>query len=423
MTHAKYLMVGGGLASDMAAGRIRELDAQASITIVTREPHRPYHRPPLTKEYMQGRKQEEEVFCRKADFYQANRIELVAGVATGRLDVREHRVALQDGREIGFDKCLLATGGTPRLLGLPGEDMPGVYHFRTVDDAVAVSRQAAKGRRAVLVGGGFIGMELASSLTQRGMDVTLVERSPHVLTRFAPTVLGDYLQQYCAARGVSFHLSDSVKAISGNGRVASVELESGRSVACDLVVIAAGIDLNVALAKEAGLEVGDGVIVDEHMRTSHADIYAAGDIANYPDPFFDCRRRVEHWGQAEYTGQLAGANMGGAIEKYNLLTYIWTDLFDLHLEFAGKEDEFDQTVIRGPMAGNSFAVLHLKDCADSRTRLRAYYAVNYKKAQYKPLGKLIEAGADLSGRTDDLTNPAFDLGLLVEQTEAAGSKG
>jgi len=185
-------------------------------------------------------------------------------------------------------------------------------------------------------------------------------------------------------------------------------LASGKTIACDLVVIALGIELYTELAQQAGLKMGDGVIVDEFMRTSNPDIYAAGDIANYPDPYFGYRRRVEHWGQADYTGALAGANMAGGSEKYQLLTYVFSDVFDLHLEFGGDERQHERTIVRGKTDDNSFAVLYIKGGC-----VTAFFAVNLKKKQYQPLNQLIEQKVDVAGKESQLADMSFDVQNLL----------
>ncbi len=415
MKTTKYLLIGGGLANAMAAKKIREVDPSGSITLVCQEHHLPYNRPPLDKEYMQGKEPLEKVFVEAAEFYRTNRIETILGDKVTHLDPAAHTATLATGPTLKWEKCLLATGGTPARLNIPGDGLSGIHYFRTLDDAIAVSESARAGRKAVILGGGFIGVELASSLTQRGMGVTLIDRGEHLWRRFADPKLGDFFQSYCRQRGVAFEMNQKVAAIEGDDRCMGVRLDNGRTLPCDLVVIAAGIELNLDLARQAGLKIDNGVVVDAHMRTSHPDIYAAGDIANYPDPYFDTRRRVEHWGQAEYTGGLAGGNMAGEVKTYDLLTYVWSDIFDLHLEFAGDEHNYDRVVMRGSTADPSFAALYLKG-----SRVTAYFAINYKKAQYRKLAKLIESKVDVSRQIDKLADPNFDVEQLLTVGVVAG---
>ena len=404
MKSCTYLLIGGGLAAHNAAKKIRELDAAGSIVMICQEPHRPYDRPPLTKGFMQGKTPAEKVFLSEPEFYAQHHIEMLAGVAVTALDTQRKTATLADGRGIAFDKALLAMGGRPTRLTIPGVELPGVLTMRTLDDAQAISAQAAPGRHAVIIGGGFIGMELSASLTQRGARATILDSGPHIWSRFAGRELADYFQTYARQRGVVFHNSVAIDEIRGDDRAQSVAIQGGRDIPCDFVVVAAGIVPNVELAQQAGLTVDNGVVVDERLRTSHADLYAAGDLCNFYDPYAGRRRRVEHWGQADYTGALAGENMAGGQRNYDLLPYVFSDIFDLHLEFAGDEHQAQQTLLRGRYEDYAFAVLYLRDGVVS-----AFFSVNLKKKQFQPLQKLIEKRVDVRGKEKQLQDPAFDV--------------
>jgi NADPH-dependent 2,4-dienoyl-CoA reductase/sulfur reductase-like enzyme len=300
-------------------------------------------------------------------------------------------------------------------LQAPGADRPGVLYLRTLDDAMAISTRAEPVQRAVIVGGGFIGMELAGSLTMRGVKTTVIEHGPYLCHRFLDEPLGEFFRDYAARRGVRFLLDDSVARIDDGGGALAVTTGSGETLPADFVCVAIGIAPNVELARRAGLRLGDGVLVDEFARTSHPDIFAAGDIMNYPDPHFDRRRRVEHWGQADYTGRLAGENMAGGVARYDLLTYVWSDLFDLHLEFAGDESRYDHLILRGSVAEASFAALYVRD-----GRLTAYFAVNRPKHEYKDLGHLIQDRVEIRGKEDLLQNADSDVGILLHHPAPPG---
>ncbi len=403
----EYLLIGGGLASSEAVKQIRALDETGSIVLVSEEPHLPYDRPPLTKEYLRGETERDSLLYADARFFEEGRIQTVLGVRVESLDLAAKAASLSNGNTVSFEKALIATGGRPIRLPLSGEDKEGVHYLRTMDDAEAIGGEARSGKRAVLIGAGFIGLEAAASLTQRGVHVTVIESLPHIWPRFADEALAAHFQDYCEARGVTFLVNDSVGRIEGGARASSVVTSSGREVPCDLICVAVGIRPNVELAEAAGLAVDNGVTVDEGMRTSHPDVYAAGDIVNYPDPVFG-RRRVEHWGHAEYGGQVAGKNMAGGDAKYDLLSYVWSDIFDLHLEFAGDESEHDSTVVRGSMEQGSFTVLYLKDGL-----LRAYFAVNTEAREFPVFQRLIRRKKDLSGLIDQLQDTSVNLrGLL-----------
>lgn len=404
----KYLLIGGGLAAGQAAKQLRESDPTGRIVLVGQEPYVPYDRPPLTKEFLRGEKSREQLLFDPESFFRRRAIELVLGVMVRELDATSKTVRLASGDTISFEKALIATGGRPIRLKLAGADLPGVHYLRTVDDSAAIAAEAIPGRRAVIVGAGFIGLELAASLTQRGVRVAAVEAAAHIWARFADPTLAGFFQDYCEQKGVAFYTNERVSEIRGDVRPAAVMTRGGREFPCDFVCIGTGIVPNVELAQQAGLAVDNGVVVNEFLQSSHPDIYAAGDVANYLDPVFGKRRRVEHWGHAEYSGQLAGRNMAGARDAYDLLTYVWSDIFDLHLEFAGDESQHDQIVWRRSREDKSFMVLYLRAGA-----LKAYFAVNGESRDLPILQRLIRTRKTLVGREAQLRDPGFAIGSLL----------
>ncbi len=408
MLSTKYLLIGGGLAASRAAGQIRKVDANGAITLVTAEPHAPYDRPPLSKEFLRGELSEEKLYYQSTAELRASGVDLVTEARVAALDPDAHTVTLADGERCRFEKALLATGGQPAALGVPGADLDGVRYLRTLEDARALAAAAGGGGRIAIVGAGFIGMEVASSLTQLGCEVEVVEAAPRVWARFADQTLSGFFQRYCEERGVRFRVGETVTAFRGGGRVTAVETASGGSVPCDAVLVAVGIRPNVELALEAGLVVDDGIVVDATMRTSHPDVYAAGDVVRFPDPVVGRWRRVEHWGHAEASGQVAGANMAGAKRTYDLLSYVWSDVFDLHLEFAGDEHAGDRTVLRGDPASGSFTLLYLE-----AGHLTAFFSVAGSPKDIMPLRRLIRGRVPLAGREDDLADPGFPLRHLM----------
>lgn len=408
MPPAKYLLVGGGLASGQAAKQLRARDPGGHITLISDEPHLPYDRPPLSKEFLRGQKPRDQLFFDPERAFLDRNISLILGTAARRLNMADKTVTLADGRTLGFDKALLATGGRPLRLAVPGEDLVGVHYLRTIEDSAAIGAEAGQGKRAVLIGAGFIGLEVAASLTQLGVRVTVLEAQPRIWPRFADPALAEFFQRYLSGRGVTFLTGETVTEFRGTGRVSSAVTTSGKTLPCDFVCIGIGITPNTEVAQEAGLAVENGIVVNEYLQTAHPDIYAAGDVANYFDPLFGKRRRVEHWGHAEYTGQLASDNMAGSRTAYDLLTYVWSDIFDLHLEFAGDESEHDRTLLRGRMEDHKFCVLFLKDRV-----LRAYFAVNTGAKELPALQRLIRQKTDLSGKETRLQDPAVPIKTLL----------
>jgi NADPH-dependent 2,4-dienoyl-CoA reductase/sulfur reductase-like enzyme len=405
----KYLLIGGGMASYHAGRQIRKADPEGSILMVCEEPLPPYDRPPLSKEYLRGEKTTDEILFDSIEKLAEQKIDLALGVRAESLDPATKTVTLADGETVHFDKAFLATGGRPIRLPIPGADLPGVFYLRDAADADAIGRAVKPGTNALIIGAGFIGIEVAASLTKKGADVMVVEAMPHIWSRFADERLADYIQEYCTRRGVTFLTGELVSELRGDGRVQVAETKSGQMIACDLVCIGIGIVPNVELAQEAGLEVNNGIVVDEYGRTSHPDIYAAGDVVNYYDPVFEKRRRVEHWGHAEYGGQIAGRNMAGGENAYDFLSYVWSDIFDLHIEFAGDESEHDQILLRGKMEDDSFTQLYMKQGV-----MTAYFSVNTDMRDFVVLRRMIRTKKDLTGREADLENKEFNLRELLQ---------
>lgn len=409
MENTAYLLIGGGLAAHQAAKQIRQMDRDGAVTLISAEPHTPYDRPPLSKEFLRGEKNRGQLFYDPDSVYVDQRIDTLLGTTVQRLHLHDKTARLSNGRTIRFEKALLATGGRPVRLRIPGADLPGVHYLRTLDDAVAILAHVTPGARAVVIGAGFIGLEIAASLTQLGIHVTVIESQPHIWPRFAHRGLAERMQRYCSDKGVVFRTNETVEQIERRHDRMAVGVSTGLTLPCHFVVIGVGIVPNVELARDAGLPVTDGVVVDEFMQTSHPDVYAAGDIVNYLDPVFDKRRRVEHWGHAEYTGQVAGKNMAGGREAYDLVSYVWSDIFDLHLEFAGDESEHDELVVRGDVEALKCTWLYLKE-----QRLRAYFSINAGAKDFQPMQQLIRSKKDLSAHRAALQDPTVPIKTLVK---------
>jgi len=405
MSRKRCVIIGGGLAGFQAACVLRQRDAECEIDLVHAEPHLPYDRPPLTKLYLLGEKKQTDLCYAGPDFYRQARIRCVHDRAAA-LRPRDHQIDLAGGTTLGFDKALLASGGRPIRLDIPGAERNGVRYLRTLDQADAIRADLPSVHRVVVVGAGFIGMELAASLTGLGKHVTVVDSADRVWPRFLPEPLSQRLRSHFESRGVRFELGTAVAEVEGVGSVSAVRTAGGRRIPCDLVCVGVGIRPETALAQAAGIDVADGVIVDEYLRTSHPDVYAAGDVVNFPDPLFG-RRRVEHWGHAEYTGQLAAANMLGAAMPYRFVSYAWSKVFDLHLEFAGDERESDDVIVRGNLDGLRFTLLCLKD-----RRLRAFFAVNQEPKEFPIMKRWMQRETDLTPHRQRLADSASDLSAI-----------
>jgi NAD(P)H-nitrite reductase large subunit len=326
-----YVIIGGGLAGQRAADGIRKVDPDGSIALVMDEPQLPYERPALSKGYLAGKEGLDHVIIKGEDYYVENQIEVLQGARAAKLDPTARQVTLDDGRALGYKTLLLATGGRAWRLPIPGADLNGVFTLRTIENAQSIQNAAEAGKQAVVVGGSFIGSEVASSLAQLGLSVTMVFPESRLLARVVPDELSAFLHAKYAANNVRMLTGTEPECIEGSGKAERVALTRGDALDANLVVMGVGIRLNTELAREAGLEIGaqGAVVVDQYLRTSAPGIYAAGDIANWPDPTFGKRLRVEHWDVARRHGIRAGRNMAGEEKPYTALPYFFSDLFDL----------------------------------------------------------------------------------------------
>ena len=360
MDSYKYAIVGGGPAGQQAGEGIRRVDSSGTIALLCGEDHLPYRRPPLSKGYLAGQIGLDRLYLKTDGYYQERGIDVLRGVRAEAVNPDEHRATLADGRVLPYEKLLLATGGRARRLPIPGGDLGKVFTLRTIGDADSIRGAAARGLRALVVGGSFTGTEVASTLAKVGVTVTMVFMEDRLLESIAPPELSASLRAVYEAHGVRIVPGTKPAAFEGRGAVQQARLDSGEVLPVDLVVLGVGIELEMDLAGEAGLELAEmgGVSVDEHLRTSNPDIYAAGDIAAWPDPTFGKRIRVEHWDVARRQGLRAGMNMAGEQKSYETLPYFFSDLFDLSCEVWGDLSSWDKTVRRGNLEKGGFAFFH-----------------------------------------------------------------
>jgi 3-phenylpropionate/trans-cinnamate dioxygenase ferredoxin reductase subunit len=351
MREFEYLIVGGGLAAAAAVEGIRECDPHGSIGLLTEEAEPPYQRPPLSKEYLQTPGMTRELLYVKPEGW----FETEAGATlftehrVESLDAKRLTVVTEAGGVFGGARLLLATGGRPRTLTIPGVELPGVLTLRTVDDSEALKAAATEAKTALLIGAGFIGMELAASLIKFDVDSIVVEQDDRVWSRLLPSEISGFMQRYFEERNVEFRLSSRVAALQGDGKVELAVLEHGEEVLCDLAVVGVGLTPNDELARAAGMAVDDGVIVDAFGETSHAYVYAAGDVARYPDPVFGEPTRVEHWDHAREHGKVVGRNMAGDQTAYDHLSYFFSTVFDLGLNAFGRPADADEILVEGEL--------------------------------------------------------------------------
>jgi 3-phenylpropionate/trans-cinnamate dioxygenase ferredoxin reductase subunit len=387
-----YLLVGGGLAAANCARWLRESGAEGSILLVGREPHPPYNRPPLSKGYMQGKESLEDVLFRPDEWWSEQDIELLTRTSAVKLDPQERTVALSNREEVGFGKALLATGSNVRRLRADGDELDGIHYLRVLGNTDAILADAKDADHIVVIGGSYIGTEVAASLTLLGKRCTIVMQESVVHERSFGAQAGGYFQGVLEEHGITVHGDDALERFEGSdGRLTKVVTSAGRELEAEVVVIGAGVLPDLTLAKGAGLELGDrgGVKCDSQLQSSAPGIFAAGDICDYDSPIHGTHLRIEHWDVAFNHGKTAALNMLDQATPHEVVPYFYSDLADwTGLEYVGPAFEWDEEVVRGSLENGEFSIWYVKD------------------------GRV--AGALSVGRSDDLEHARR---LLVERVE------
>lgn len=358
--HYQYIVVGGGLAGASAIEGIRERDRDGTLLLIGDESHLPYDRPPLSKKLWWGKKRVEDIFLKPASFYTQQRIELRLGHKVVGLDANAKTVTDAQGNRYRFDKLLLATSGKPRKLTIPGGDLDGVCYYRTLDDYLATRAVAAAGRSVVIIGGGFIGSEVAASLRRNELDVTMIFPGPHLVHKVFPDYLGKALTELFRQRGIRIE-QDRPTAITRHGQGFVVTTENGQQHEADIVIVGVGITLDTTLVEQANLAFDNGIVVDDYLATSQPDIFAAGDIARFRSVLLGHSSRLEHWDNALSQGKCAGANMTGARVPYDYEPYFFSDLFEFGYEAVGEVDARLTTFADWQKVNDTGVIYYLRD--------------------------------------------------------------
>ena len=359
MQHRHVVILGAGLAGATAAQALRREGFDGAVTLVGDEAQPPYHRPPLSKTYLRGEEGWETVLVSPAEQYAREGIELRSGARAVRVDPHEKVVELDAGHErLRYDRLLVTTGSRNRVPSTPGADLDGVLQLRSREQSERIRAEARPGRRAVVVGMGFIGSEVAASLRQLGVEVAAVAPQRAPLERVLGPEVGAVLADIHGERGVDLVLGDSAEAFEGTDRVERVRTRGGRVLDCDFAVVGIGVVPNVELLERAGAAVENGVLVDARCRTTLPDVYAAGDVTNHLHPVFG-RLRVEHWNNALQQGEAAGAALLDAGGDYDYLHSFWSDQYEHHIEYLGVAQRWDQVVFRGSPASRRFLAFYL----------------------------------------------------------------
>ncbi len=360
MTRQRIVIIGASLAGARAAAGLREEGFDGEVQLIGAESQPPYNRPPLSKGYLRGQDRFEDQLVHPVAYYAEHDIQLRLGIRATGIDPARKSVELEGGEHVGYDRLLVATGGRNRALSVPGADLDGIFQLRTVEDCDRIRAAARSGRRAVVIGLGFIGSEVTASLRQLGVEIAAVEGHPVPLARVLGKEVGEVLAAIHRDHGVELVLEDSVAAFEGAGRVERVRTEKGRRLECDLVIAGIGIAPNSELLAAAGAAVDNGVLVDERCGTSLPDIYAAGDVANHLHPIFG-RLRVEHWNNAFQQGRAAARSMLGREEPYDYLHSFWSDQYEHVIEYVGFAASWDALIFRGRPESRKFLGFYLQD--------------------------------------------------------------
>lgn len=381
-----HVIVGAGHAGGRAAQAMRQYGFEGRVVLIGEEPHVPYERPPLSKELIVTDAGLEKVRLHDAAWYAENRIELIAAKAATAIDAAAKTVGLADGQTIGFDRLMLTTGARVRRLPVPGADLDGVFYLRTIEDSEAIRAQIAAGTEVAVIGGGFIGLEIAGSAVKRGAKVAVLEAADRLMGRSVAPEVSEWFARMHRDRGVDLRLGVSIAAIEGNGTVSGVRLGDGSVVPAEVVVIGIGILPNVEIAEAAGLAVDNGIVVDDRGRTSHPDIWAAGDVANQPNAFAGRRLRLESYQNAQDQAAAVARNLCGADEAYEDSLWVWSDQHDVNLQMTGAPESWDGLLWRGDPDEGRFTVFYL-----AGGRIVAVNTVNNGR-EMRPARMLMESG-------------------------------
>jgi len=395
MKISKYAILGGGMVAGYAAKQLVENGLKpGELTIVSADTSLPYERPPLSKGFLAGKDTEAGIRINPEDFYREHEIEVRLHCQADGIDAGRKLLRLRSGEDLGFERLIIATGARVKTLDVPGSDLAGIYYLRSMEDARRIRAHAGSAKRALVAGSGFIGMEVASVLAQKGIAVTMVLREDRIWKKFFTPAMSRFFESYYAARGVQFIKQATVAELRGDGAVSSAALDGDRTVACDLVIAGIGVRPVTELLADSGIEVADGVMVNEYLETNQRDIWAAGDVANYQDTLFGKRRRVEHWDNAVSQGQHCARALAGERTPFLHVPYFFSDVFDLSYEVWGDPSGASEIVERGDLGSTSFSVWWLQ-----RERLVAAFTMNRPDEEREAAPRWIESKQHVSAES------------------------
>lgn len=357
----RTVVIGAGHAGGQVVATLRQEGYEGEIVLVGEETTLPYQRPPLSKAYLSGDQPIERILIRPEKFYADKNIDLRLGVRVTAIDRKARTVTLDSGETLEWTNLVLATGSHVRRLPLPGVDLPGVHYLRTIADVDAIRAEFEAGKKLVIIGGGYIGLEVAAVAIKAGLDVTVLEMEQRILQRVTTAAMSEYYHGVHTQAGVKIQCNAAATEILGEHRVEAVKCRDGAEIPADVVIIGAGILPTTDLAEAAGLDVDNGILVDERCRTSDPNIYAVGDCTNHPSPLLQRRLRLESVPNANDQGKVAAANICGKDKTYDAVPWFWSDQYDLKLQMVGFSTDADTEVVRGDPEAGAFARFYLRD--------------------------------------------------------------
>jgi NADPH-dependent 2,4-dienoyl-CoA reductase/sulfur reductase-like enzyme/predicted acylesterase/phospholipase RssA len=406
-----FLLIGGGLANATAAETLRVGGAEGRIAMLCAENTLPYHRPPLSKEFLIRGPDPAKVLVHDEAFYRDRNIDVHLGTRVRLIDADSRTVETDDGERFRFGKLLIATGASVHKLYRPGADLDGIYYLRSVDDALSLYRAIARARQAIVIGASFLGMEIAASLATRGIATILLARERLVYDKLSSSEASNFFADYFKTRGVDLMFGEEVEEFLGTSKVEGVLTRSGKRMPCDLVAIGIGVQPEVDCLRDSGIDVNEGVLVNQHLETNKPGIYAAGDVANFYNPITRNRYRAEHWDNAVKQGRLAALNMLGERQSWRTVSYFFSDVFDLTFNVVGSTEDADERILRGSLRDRSFSVLYLDD-----QQVRGAFLLERSLVEAKAAGALIANRSDISATKAKLSDRTFPLNQAAVQT-------
>lgn len=357
----QYIIIGGGLAGVSAIAGIRERDKSGPILLINDEHQLPYDRPPLSKKLWFGKKKVEDIFLHNQKYYDDSGVKLALGIKIVSLDAKQKRVIDSQGNTFNYEKLLLATGASPRKLSIPGGDLEGILYYRKLVHYLTLRKKALAGKLVVIIGGGFIGAELAAALNINNLEVTMIFPGEYLVDRVFPDYLGQTIHLHYLERGIKIINNDKPIAISQLGDKFLTKTEAGKQLVSDLVIVGVGVAPEIKLAAAAGISTENGIIVNQYLQTSYPDIYAAGDNALFPYQVLGQSMRIEHWDNALNQGKYAGRNMAGANESYTYMPYFFSDLFEFGYEAVGEVNSALETFADWQEKNHTGVIYFLKE--------------------------------------------------------------